>query len=361
MKDLNIKSFETITIDIPLTDDFVISQGKVTTAQNIIIKIILENGVNGYGEITPFPELKGADRTTCLAKAGETGELIKGMDVSSYKKIGGRVKENTQNHSSVLCGFETAVLDALCRSAGLSLSDFFGGAKSGPFETDITIPILSFERSLELASQWYGRGFRKLKIKVGLDPDSEIKLITTLHSKYPSLKFIIDANQAFNPDTAIHFAGKLKNHNIPVIMFEQPVNRYDVDGLAEVRSKISFPVAADEAVFTKDDLIKVIRKNAADIVNLKIMKMGLLDAIDIAITAGTMGLKLMIGGMVETRLAMGTSLALVAGLGIIEHLDLDTPLLMASDPLSGGYYYDGPNMHLSDGPGLDMELRDKIN
>ena len=137
-------------------------------------------------------------------------------------------------------------------------------------------------------------------------------------------------------------------------MFEQPVDKNNIDALAEVRRSIAFPVAADESVFTKEDLRKVVEVKAADIINLKIMKMGLLEAWDIAITAHSLGLGLMIGGMVETRLSMGTSLALVAGLGIIENLDLDTPLLMASDPMEGGYRYEGPTIHLSDEPGLGM-------
>ena len=86
----------------------------------------------------------------------------------------------------------------------------------------------------------------------------------------------------------------------------------------------------------------------------KIMKMGVLDAFDIAVTTKTMGLDLMIGGMIETRLAMGCSLCLVAGLGTINHLDLDTPLLMTEDPFSGGYQYNGPELILSDSPGLGL-------
>ncbi len=357
MKDLAIKSFEFYPVDIPLTDDFVISQGKVTVARNIVVKIILANGTAGYGEITPFPELKGADRTDCLGKAREAGELIQGMEVSFYKKISNRIREITQNHSAVRCGFEIAVIDSLCRSFGISLAGFLGGAKTGPFETDITIPILSFERSMELAAHWYAKGFKKLKMKVGINPDNELRLINAIHEKFPSIHFIIDANQAFSPESAIRFSEKVKSLEIGVIMFEQPVNRLDIEGLALVKNSISFPVAADEAVFTRDDLKKVVQNQAADIINLKIMKMGFLDAIDIAVTASTMGLKLMIGGMIETRLAMGTSLSVVAGLGTIEHLDLDTPLLMSSDPMKGGFYYDGPHMHLSGGTGLDMELK----
>src|SRR5206468_8577908 len=83
---------------------------------------------------------------------------------------------------------------------------------------------------------------------------------------------------------------------------------------------------------------------AADFINIKIMKSGLLAALDIAAYARAAGLRLMIGGMVETRIAMGCSFGLVLGRGGFDLLDLDTPLLLATDPVKGGYRYEGPKL-----------------
>ncbi|MDE3019805.1 MAG: dipeptide epimerase, partial [Nitrospirota bacterium] len=67
-------------------------------------------------------------------------------------------------------------------------------------------------------------------------------------------------------------------------------------------------------------------------------------------------LSLMAGGMVEARVAMGCSFALVLGLGGFEFLDLDTPLLLATDPAIGGFRYEGPILHPWSGPGLDLTV-----
>jgi L-alanine-DL-glutamate epimerase-like enolase superfamily enzyme len=75
---------------------------------------------------------------------------------------------------------------------------------------------------------------------------------------------------------------------------------------------------------------------------------------EIAAFARGAGLGLMIGGMVETRIAMGCSFALVLGTGGFEYLDLDTPLLLAADPVKGGYRYEGPRLVPWAGPGLDL-------
>jgi hypothetical protein len=65
--------------------------------------------------------------------------------------------------------------------------------------------------------------------------------------------------------------------------------------------------------------------------------------------------------MVETRIAMGCSFSLVLGLGGFDVLDLDTPLLLASDPVTGGYRYQGPQLQSWSGPGLDMKAAPSTN
>ena len=64
----------------------------------------------------------------------------------------------------------------------------------------------------------------------------------------------------------------------------------------------------------------------------------------------------MIGGMVESRVAMGCSWSLVLGLGGFEILDLDMPLLLSIDPIQGGYQYEGSSLQPWHEPGLGMSI-----
>ena len=93
--------------------------------------------------------------------------------------------------------------------------------------------------------------------------------------------------------------------------------------------------------------------------NLKLAKSGLLGALETAAVARAAGLGLMIGGMVETRLGMGTAAHLAGALGGFSEVDLDTPLLLAgADPISGGYTYDGARLDLGCAPGHGMTPRE---
>ena len=111
-----------------------------------------------------------------------------------------------------------------------------------------------------------------------------------------------------------------------------------------------------------NDAKRVIEMNAADIINLKVTKSGLIETIEIASLCKAFGIGLMIGGMIETRVAMGCSFSLVMGLGGINILDLDTPLLMEEDPFeSGGYRYDGPFLVPWFEPGLGLHWKKRTD
>lgn len=141
-----------------------------------------------------------------------------------------------------------------------------------------------------------------------------------------------------------------------MVLLEQPVAHDDLDSLAAIRSETGIPVAADESVRSLDDARKVIAHGAVDYINIKIMKTGVLEAAEIASLTLQAGLNLMVGGMLESRIAMGCSFSMVLGMKGFDVLDLDTPLLLATDPVQGGYRYVGPTLHPWHESGLGMTV-----
>lgn len=103
------------------------------------------------------------------------------------------------------------------------------------------------------------------------------------------------------------------------MLFEQPVHRDDWEGLGHVsqiaKDKYGVSVAADESCRSLVDAKKIVQESLADVINIKLAKVGVLGALEIIDLVRPSGLNLMIGGMVETRLAMGFAGHLAAGLG----------------------------------------------
>jgi L-alanine-DL-glutamate epimerase-like enolase superfamily enzyme len=343
-------------IDVPLTDPFVVATGLRVTAENVFVRATLQSGAYGFGEIAPFPEVGGEDRDAAQRTVIQLARATRGHRAIEYRRLAHLFQDMVPDHPAARCGLETALLDALCRHLGIPLWGFWGGADVRERETDITIPIADHERTLGLARGWYRQGFRLFKTKVGADVEQDIRRLETLQRSLTDIAFVVDANQGFTREQCRTFVREVRRFGAIVVLLEQPLPREDLEGLAALRRDLGIPVAADESVRSLEDARAIVHEEAADYLNIKIMKSGLLGALEIATFARAAGLRLMIGGMVETRVAMGCSFALVLGLGGFEVLDLDTPLLMASDPVKGGYTYEGPRLRPCRSAGLGTEI-----
>ncbi|KAH9318410.1 hypothetical protein KI387_020179, partial [Taxus chinensis] len=240
----------------------------------------------------------------------------------------------------VRSGMEMAVIDAVAHSLGLPLWKIFGGA-SRSITTDITIPIVTPAEASELAAKYAQLGFQTLKLKVGKNIAADIQVLKAIRISHPSCSFILDANEGYTASQALEVLQQLYDMGVTPILFEQPVARDDWDGLGHVskvaREVYGVSVAADESCRGLLDVQRIVQERLADVINIKLAKVGVLGALEVIELARKEGLKLMIGGMIETRLAMGFAGHLAAGLGCFKFVDLDTPLLLSEDPVIGGY------------------------
>lgn len=320
-------------LDVPMTKAFGISGGAQEHAKNVLVTITLEDGTIGLGEAAPFPAFNGETQEAALAALEPMLPSLVGRDAGEH------LDGSSTLPASARCAVETALVDARARAEGVSLHRFFGGAED-TLVTDITIVTGSVEDAARDARAH--REFRTLKIKVGgRDVDHDAKRVLAIHAERPNAALMLDANGGFSVDEAIALASALAAHGVRLAQFEQPIAPGSWEALAEVRAKTGLRIAIDESVSRAADVESAVRHRAADAVNVKIMKSGIHEAIAIARAAARVGLDRMIGGLVETRLAMGTSACIAAGLGGFLVVDLDTPLFLASDPFRGGIRYGG--------------------
>ena len=354
-----IVKVEAWPIALPLLTSFVVATGEMDVAHNVFVRVTLRNGAYGYGEMAPFPDISGEDQGGCLQAFPLAAKECLGQSATQFRKLSKRLRNIAPCTPSMRCGLETALLDALCRGMGIPLWGLWGGADVRSRETDVTLPIGPVEQIVETARAWYARGFRMFKMKVGHAVDEDIRRVEAVCATCPHTTFILDANQGFSFDQACECIQAMERLHLPVMLFEQPVARENVEGFVALRRRGTIPIAADESVRSLTDARGLIEQNAVDVLNLKITKCGVVESTDIAGLARASGIRLMIGGMVESRVAMGCSWSLVLGLGGFEFLDLDMPLLLSVDPVQGGYEYEGPALQPWERSGLGMEMRNE--
>jgi len=175
--------------------------------------------------------------------------------------------------------------------------------------------------------------------------DDALARIVAVREGAPRAELLLDGNAGFSATEAVALLRALEAHRIRPLLFEQPCAKDDVAGLLEVAAASEVPVALDESASSEDGLAPF---DARFVVNVKPMKAGFAEASRIVRRAREKGMRLMIGGMVETRMAMGASACLVArhGAASFAYVDLDTPLFLATDPWVGGYAQEGERLDL---------------
>ncbi len=333
-------------LNIPLLEPFTIATGSVSSARNVLITLTLQDGSVGYGECAPFPPSTGESQETALAAAQGCIDLLTGQDAANWRQLSALLHSLYYAQTTVCTGFEMAVLDALTRSYGMPLSVFFGGAGS-TVETDLSIPMVTPEHGYELAQAAVKQGIRLIKIKVGGDVREDVARVEAIREGAPGVGLTLDANQGYTPNQALLCLEALDEHDIRPLLLEQPVHKDDYDGLRYVTEHTTVPVAADESASNAAAVARLLKIGAVNMINIKLMKAGIVEALDIAALCRSMHVGLMIGAMIESRLAIAASAHLAAGLGGFAFIDLDTPMLLAEDPFTGGYEQRGGVYDLS--------------
>jgi L-alanine-DL-glutamate epimerase-like enolase superfamily enzyme len=333
-------------LNIPLLEPFTIATGSTSEARNVLITVTLEDGSVGYGEAAPFLPSLGEDQNTALAAAQSCAALLQGKDAAHWRSLARLLRSLYFSQSSVCAGFEMALLDALTHSYGLPLYAFFGGA-SNAVETDISIPLVEPEHAYELARAAVERGIRTIKIKVGSDVREDVARVEAVREGAPNAGLTLDANQGYTPAEALLCLEALDERDIRPLLLEQPVPKDDYEGLRYVTQHSRVPVAADESAYSAANVAHLIAMGAVNVVNIKLMKSGIVEALDIAAVCRATHTQLMIGAMMESRLAISAAAHFVAGLGGFRFIDLDTPMLLATDPFIGGYEQRGGLYDLS--------------
>jgi len=318
-----------------LSESFEIAGGSAHRHEGVFVRLKLADGTLGHGEASPLPAFNGETSKGALAEVERAAHGWLGRDASAWRTRLLELEETLPvGAGSARAALGMALLDAWTRRAGLPLRVLFGGAQTR-LSSDITVTLLPPEAAALAARRIRALGVRRVKIKVGRDPEADAERVAAVAGVDPRFELSLDANQGYGPRESLALLRRLKSRGIAITLFEQPAEAEDWDGLARVARLGGVPVAADESVRGRSDALGLARRGAVQVLNLKLMKMGLLEAWDCALIAKASGLGLMIGGMIETSLSMACAAHFAAGLGGFSFVDLDTPLWLRKDPTKG--------------------------
>ncbi len=342
---------------VPLTKPFKTALRTVETAEAVVVKVICDNGITGWGEAPPTHVITG-DSLNSVEYAVQNifKPYLLHKNLLNYEAIFQGLQTILVGNSSAKAAMDMALYDCIAQNCKLPLYQFLGGYRN-ELETDFTVSVNSPQEMGDDAVEYVKQGFTVLKVKVGKDEASlDFDRIKQIRDKVGyDIKIRLDANQGWNPKESIRVIRKMEDAGLDIELVEQPVLAADIEGLKQVTDHVDTPIMADESIFTPLQAMQVLKTRSADLINIKLMKAGgIYQAQIINSLAETCGVECMVGSMIETRLGITAAAHFAASKKNITRFDFDAPLMLAKDIVIGGIIYEGKRITFPDAPGLGI-------
>jgi len=350
-----IEDVELYPFNVPLIEPFRVALGTMTAAENVLVRLRTRDGVVGWGESGPYAPVTGETQAVDLAVGKDLAALVRGRDPFTLSAIVAEMDGFTPTNSSMKAGLEMAVWDICGKIAGQPVYKLLGGYRDS-FETDITIGMGSPAEMASKATKYVQDGFKTLKVKLGEGSEPDTQRMKAIRDAVGyGIKVRTDANQGWSAAETVRALRMMEKYQMQVC--EQPVPYWDLAGLKHSRDNSPTPIMADESVHSPHDALAVVRDNAVDCINIKLMKSGgILRGAQIATVAASAGVTCMVGCMAETRLALTAGAHLVASQKNIVYADLDAYTTLSVDPIIGGMQVKDGIVTLPRTPGLGVDI-----
>ncbi|MBS1933032.1 MAG: dipeptide epimerase [Bacteroidetes bacterium] len=338
-----------------LMHPFTIATGTMHYAQNIFIRVHTDAGFYGVGECSAFPMIVGETQATCFEMAKDFAQLWKGKDPLSIEERMNELHNLTAYNATIKSAFDMALFDIAAKNANQPLYKFLGGKKK-KIETDLTIGIDTPAAMAHQAIEFKKNGVKIIKVKLGKNGDEDIERIKKIRKAVgKKIKLRIDANQGWDYETAKKVLNAIAKYNIEFC--EQPMRKWNDDKLPLLLKKTPIKIMADESVFDHHDAKRLIKAKACDYVNIKFAKSGgILEAKRINTVCEEHKIPCMMGGMLESRIALTAFAHFATAHNNIIFYDMDTCLLgHKTDPVIDGIKYKGYFLEIPEKPGIGAD------
>jgi o-succinylbenzoate synthase len=355
---VGIKQIEVYAVTLRYREPFRIAPSISTETHNVIVKIVTDYEVVGWGESSPSKRVTGESAETVIEALDKLAPKLVGTCPLRIEQNIERMDLLVEGNPAAKASVDMALYDILGKTGRKPLFMLMGGYRSEVM-TDITLGIKSPKEMAKDALIAVQKGFKALKVKVGTNPSEDVERVKMVHEAVGSdVELRVDANQGWTPKEAMDVLTEIAKCDVEFV--EQPVSAEDVRGLASVRKHSSIPVMADESVHSPADALRLIQAEAVDMINIKLMKSGgIHKARKIAEVAEAAGVPCMIGCMSESELGITAAVHLAAAIRNIRYADLDSDLLLRDKLVKNTLKVENSVRPLSSLPGLGVKEIDQ--
>jgi cis-L-3-hydroxyproline dehydratase len=270
---MKITRIQAYQVDLPLKEgNYSWSGGKsVDVFDSTVVRVETDEGVAGFGEITPLgPVYLPSYASGARAGIAELAPALIGLDPRDLDVLGRAMDARLKGHPYVKSAIDMACWDILGKSTGLPLVTLLGGRNGDDFVLYRAISKRDPEAMAANLKGYRDEGYRRFQLKVGSDVETDIARIHACADVVePGDILVADANTGWLPHEAARIVRAVADRDVYI---EQPCRTYEE--CLSIRRRTSHPFVMDESIEDLDSLVRALRDDAMDIVNIKIGKFG---------------------------------------------------------------------------------------
>ena len=354
-----IKRVDAWVVAVPLKKTWQISLYSADIRQHVIVKVTSECGIEGFGEVSPAPAFMGEESRIIKGIVDLfLGPAVVGMDPFAMELIHARMDQAISGNGAAKAALDIALYDLQGKILGLPVYTLIGGKYRSKAPLSWVLGIQDIKGALEEARHFVSLGVKTLKFKIGKDAKRDLRFLEALREEFgQEIRLRVDANQGYRVDEAVKILRAMEPYDLDAI--EQPVPAWDLEGMRLIAQALDTPVMADESVFSLSDALRVIQMRAADILNIKIGKVGgIYPAKKIAAVAQAANIPISIGTNLELGIGSGASVhfALSTANAVYPSDMLLGPDLHEFDLIEPSFSLVGGEVGPFEAPGLGVQL-----
>jgi o-succinylbenzoate synthase len=353
---------------LPLRTAFRTAHGVVSERTGAMVRVTTEQGVTGSGEIAPLPGQSRTGLSGVLETLGQLACTLQGRDLADILQFLAIQGAEQQLPSSLVCGLETALFDALGRASGQSIAALLARpwpdascavvAPRARVPVNAVIGAATSEQMVAQARVALDAGYTCLKLKLtGALPQMLACVEAVRAICGPEVDLRLDVNEGWSFEQATWFLTRCAACDIQYV--EQPLPAGDLATMARLRAHSPVPLAADEALTGLGEARRVLAAGAADVLILKPQLAGGLQVCrQIVWQASRCGVACVLTSNLEAGIGVAATLHLAAALPRVTlPCGLATLGLLRDDLLRRGLAIEQGYMAVPAGSGLGVALK----
>jgi L-alanine-DL-glutamate epimerase-like enolase superfamily enzyme len=358
---MKISKVEAIPFRIPLRKTTKWATGSQDAAEHVLVKVYTDEGIIGFAEAPPRPMIYG-ESIASIKYAIENwfGPMVSGMSPFEIERMWDKFNPIAGNFTAK-AAIDMAIYDIIGKCFNIPCYKLFG-FWNNKIKLSWCVNLNPIKDMVEEGKDMIEKyGFKALKLKVGVEPKKDVEMVKTMRKELGDDIFLyVDANQGYDPFTAVKVIREMMEYNIAFV--EEPCPIWDKKGRKMVSEKIDIPLMGDESCITPIDVMREIELGSLKIICIKTARTGFTLSKKIIHLCEQAGIRNLHGLQGDTSVGTLSSAQLCAAFKNTNYYypsEISFFLLLTDDFLKTPIVIEDGFLKLLDDPGLGIIIDEK--